>query len=117
MSVNKMIIVGRLGKDPEIRQAGASRVCNLSVATTETFTQNGQTKERTEWHDVTAWNTLADNCEKYLKKGSQVYVEGKMQTETYEKNGEKRYSKKCVASIVQFLDDLKKQDDEDGFNF
>lgn len=95
-SVNKVILVGNLGRDPEVRsfQSG-DKVCNLSIATSETWKDraSGERKEKTEWHRVAIYNqNLVTICEKYLTKGSKVYIEGKLETREYEKDGEKRYS-------------------------
>lgn len=106
MSVNKAIIIGNLGADPEIRytQSGAP-VGNLRIATNERWTdKNGQSQERTEWHRVVVFGKTAENCQKYLSKGRQVYVEGRLQTnEWQDKDGNKRYTTEIVASNVTFL--------------
>ncbi len=103
--VNKVIIIGRLGADPEMKAVGqGSTVTRLSVATSENWTdKNGQKQERTEWHRITVWGKLAEICGKYLSKGRQVYVEGKLQTRSWEDNGVKKYATDIVASTVQFL--------------
>lgn len=92
--VNKVILVGNLGQDPEIKYtANNTAVCNMRLATTETYKdQNGETQEKTEWHNLVAWARLAEICEQYLKKGSQIYVEGSIQYRQYEdKDGNTRY--------------------------
>ena len=100
-SINKVIIVGRLGKEPELKDVGQSQVCKFSVATSEKWTdKNGQKQERTEWHNIVVWGKLADICGTYLKKGSEVYIEGKLQTESYEKDGQKKYITNIVAATV-----------------
>jgi single-strand DNA-binding protein len=104
--INKVIIVGRLGKDPEIRYTpSGSAVANFSVATSEEWKDknSGEKKERTEWHRIVAFDKLGEICGKYLSKGRQVYVEGKLQTSSYEKEGVKRYSTDIIASNVEFL--------------
>ncbi len=103
--INKVIIVGRLGQDPEMKAVGqGSTVTRLNVATSETWLdKGGQKQERTEWHRITVWGKLAELCGKYLAKGRQVYVEGKLQTRSWEDNGQKKYSTEIVASTVQFL--------------
>lgn len=104
--LNKAMIIGNLGKDPELRytQEGTA-VCNLTVATNETWTdKNQQKQERTEWHRVTVWGRTAENCEKYLSKGRKVYVEGRIQTREYQdKSGVTKYATEIVAQTVQFL--------------
>lgn len=105
--INKVILIGHLGRDPEMRytQSGAG-VCRLSLATTRSW-KNKQTDERveeTEWHRITVWGKQAEHCEKYLVKGRQVYVEGRLRTSSYEdQEGNKRYSTEVVADTVQFL--------------
>ncbi len=103
--INKVIIVGRLGQDPEMKTlAQGAVVTRLNVATSETWTdKNGQKQERTEWHRISVWGKLAELCGKYLAKGRQVYVEGKLQTRSWEENGQKRYATEITAQTVQFL--------------
>ncbi len=107
MSVNKVILVGNVGKDPEVRYVEKEvGVANFPLATTERgYTlQNGtQVPERTEWHNIVAWRGLATLAEKYIKKGSQIYVEGKIQTRAYEKDGIKRYFTEIYADTIQLL--------------
>lgn len=95
-SVNKAILLGNLGRDPEVRSfPSGDKVCNLSIATSENWKDKatGERKERTEWHKVTIYNqALIGVAEKYLSKGSKVYIEGKLETREYEKDGQKRYS-------------------------
>lgn len=104
-TVNKVIIIGRLGTDPKTgNTGGGSNYANLSIATSEKWTgKDGQKQERTEWHNVTVWGKTAENCGKYLTKGSEVYVEGKLQTRTWEKDGQKRYAKEVIAATVGFI--------------
>ena len=106
MSLNKAMIIGNLGADPEIRytQSGTA-VANLRIATNEKWTdKNDQKQERTEWHKVVVFGRTAENCGKYLKKGRQVYVEGRIQTKDWEdKDGNKRYTTEIVAQNVTFL--------------
>ena len=106
MSVNKVIVLGRLGQDPELKHtAGGSPVTNLSVATNESWVdKQGQKQERTEWHRVVVWGKLAELCNQYLAKGRQVYVEGRLQTRSWEDNqGQKRYTTEITANTVEFL--------------
>ncbi len=109
--VNKVIIIGRLGQDPEVKAVGqGNTVTRLNVATSENWnSKDGQKQERTEWHRVTVWGKLAEICGKYLAKGRQVYVEGRLQTNSYEKNGVKMYSTEIVATDVRFLDSVNKE--------
>jgi single-strand DNA-binding protein len=104
-SVNKAIILGNLGKDPETKFGqNGNAVCRLSVATTEKWKdKSGQMQEKTEWHRISVFGKQAENCGKYLKKGSGVYVEGRIETREYEKDGQKRYSTEIVASDVRFV--------------
>jgi single-strand DNA-binding protein len=105
--VNKVIIVGRLGADPEIKSVGNQQsVARLSIATSEQWTgKDGQKQERTEWHRVVVWGRQAENCAKHLAKGRQVYVEGRLQTRSWEDqaSGQKKYATEIVANTVQFL--------------
>jgi len=105
-SVNKVILVGNLGADPELKYTPSNRpVCNLSVATNEVWKdKGGQKQERTEWHRVNVWGDQAEHCSKYLVKGRMVYVEGRIQTRSWDdKEGKKRYSTEVVADRVVFL--------------
>lgn len=104
--VNKVIIVGRLGTDPEVRTVGSGgTVTRLSVATSENWVdKEGHKQERTEWHKIVVWGRLAEICGKHLAKGRQVYIEGRLQTRSWEdQQGQKRYSTEIVANTVQFL--------------
>jgi len=104
--INKVILIGRLGRDPEVRYTpDGSAVANFSIATSEEWKDKdtGEKKERTEWHRIVAWRRLGEICGEYLSKGRQVYVEGKLQTRSWEKDGVTRYSTEIVASDVQFL--------------
>ena len=104
-SVNKVILIGNLGADPELKYTPSSRaLCNLRIATTDVFKdKGGQRQERTEWHRVTVWGDQAENCSKYLAKGRSVYVEGRLQTRSYDKDGQKHYATDVVADRVVFL--------------
>ncbi len=104
--VNKVILVGNLGADPDMRYTPSGQgVCELRVATSESWNdKNGQRQERTEWHRIVVWGKRAEVCSKYLSKGRQVYVEGRIQTRTYDdKDGNKRYITEIIAADVQFL--------------
>jgi single-strand DNA-binding protein len=105
-SVNKVIIIGNLGADPEGRDAGSGRVVNLRIATSRNYTdKQGQRHEDTEWHSVTLWNKLGELAERYLKKGRSVYIEGRLKTRDWvdQKTGEKRYKTEIVAHEMTFL--------------
>jgi single-strand DNA-binding protein len=104
--VNKVIIVGNVGRDPEVRYTQSGRaVASFSVATSERFQdKDGQNQERTEWHRVVAWGRLAEICGEYLRKGKQVYIEGRLQTDEYtDKEGTKRKSTKVRCDRVVLL--------------
>lgn len=105
MSVNKVIILGNLGRDPDPRHTGTgTAVCELAVATTRKWKgKDGKMAEETEWHRIVLWGVQAENAAKYLAKGRQVYVEGRLKTESYDKDGQKHYSTKIQADVVQFL--------------
>ena len=106
--INKAIIVGTLGQDPETRQtSGGNSVANLSVATNEAWTdkQTGEKKESTEWHRIVLWGRVAEIAGQYLSKGSKVYLEGRIQTRKYEKDGVTHYSTEIVANDLQMLGD------------
>jgi single-strand DNA-binding protein len=105
-SVNKVILVGHLGSDPEVRYTPSGKaVANFSLATTERFTnKEGEKEERTEWHKIVAWARLGEICGEYLTKGSQVYIEGRLQTRNWEdRDGNKRYTTEIVAQAMQML--------------
>ncbi len=104
---NKAILVGRLGSDPEVRYTPSGvAVANFNIATSEEWKDKdtGEKKERTEWHRIVAWSRLGEICGEYLSKGRQVYIEGRIQTRSWEdRDGNKRYTTEIVASDVQFL--------------
>jgi single-strand DNA-binding protein len=105
--INKVILVGNLGKDPEVRHTPQGMaVGNFPLATSESWNdKSGQKQERTEWHRIVVWGKLAELCQRYLSKGRKAYVEGKLQTRAWDdKDGNKRYTTEIVASTVQFLD-------------
>ena len=105
-SINKVILIGRLGKDPEMRFTPSGKaVTNFTLATNENWTdQSGEKQERTEWHRIVTWGKLAENCAKLLAKGKQIYVEGRIQTRSWDdKDGSKRYTTEIVANIMQML--------------
>ena len=107
MSINKVILVGNVGKDPEVRYLDKNvAVANFTLATTDrAYTmQNGtQVPERTEWHNIVAWRGLAETIEKYVKKGNLLYLEGRLRTNTYEKEGVKHYSTEIYADSMKML--------------
>lgn len=106
--INRAILVGNLGRDPELRFTGSGQaVCELGLATNEHWTgKDGQAHERTEWHRIIVWGGQAETCNEYLRKGSQVYVEGSIQTRQWEdRDGNKRYTTEINAKQVLFLSD------------
>ena len=105
MSVNKVILLGRLGNDPEMKTLPTGNaVCNLSVATSEKWMKDGKKQEKTEWHRVVSFGKQAETLNQYLSKGSEVYIEGKLQTRSWEDNsGVKRYSTEIVMSSFSFV--------------
>lgn len=107
MSVNKVILVGRLGGDPETKTVGQNTLTNFSLATDKQWVdRDGQRQKKTEWHRVVTWGKVAENCGKYLSKGRQVYVEGEIQTRSWDdKEGKKQYMTEIVANTIQFLGD------------
>ena len=105
-SVNKVILIGNLGRDPELRYTqGGQAVANFTLATNERFSnREGEKQERTEWHRIVAWARTAELCAQYLAKGRTVYIEGRLQTREWEdKEGQKRRTTEIVANTVQFL--------------
>jgi single-strand DNA-binding protein len=106
MAINKVILIGNLGQNPEIKYTpNGQAVCNLSIATNESWTdKNGQKQEKTEWHRVVVFGKLAELCSQYLQKGRQAYIEGKLQTRSWQdKDNQTRYTTEVVAQSVQFL--------------
>lgn len=104
--MNKVFVMGRLGVDPEMRYTpNQTAVATLKVATTEAWTKDGQRQEQTEWHRIVVWGRQAENCAKYLSKGRQVLVEGRLQTRAWDDktSGQKRYTTEIVANNVQFI--------------
>jgi len=105
--LNRVMLIGNLGKDPEIKysQQGLA-VVNFSIATSESWNDKttGQKQEKTEWHRICAFGKQAETIEKYLSKGSKIYVEGRLQTRSWEKDGQKQYTTEILISSFQFLD-------------
>jgi single-strand DNA-binding protein len=104
--LNKVMIIGNLGKDPEMRYtANGSPVTTFSVAVSRTFpTPTGERKEETDWFNVVTWSKLAETCSQFLEKGRSVYVEGRLQTRSWDgQDGQKRYTTEVVANTVLFL--------------
>ena len=127
--MQKVQVIGNLGKDPEIKTFDSGgKVCNFSIAANEKWKdKNGETQEHTEWFNVQVWGRLADVAEKYLRKGSQIYIEGKNRTRTYEKDGETKYITEVVVHYLEMLgsapertdakpkpEEPKKQEPEEG---
>ena len=113
-SVNKVILIGNLGADPEIRYTpSGTAVANFSLATHEQWTnKNGEKEERTEWHRIVAWGRLGEICGEYLHKGRQVYIEGRLQTRTWEdRDGNKRYTTEINAQAMQMLGSPRREGD------
>ncbi|HEX2394872.1 MAG TPA: single-stranded DNA-binding protein [Bacteroidales bacterium] len=113
MSVNKVILVGHVGHDPEVRYLDNSTpVCTIRMATSDVYkNKNGERVTTTEWHNVVLWRGLAEVAEKYVKKGSQIYIEGKIRTRSWDdKDKNKRYTTEVVADVMQLLG--KKSDDQ-----
>lgn len=106
MGVNKAILLGRLGRDPELKYTpGGKAVCSFSLATTERWTtQDGQKKENTTWHNIVAWGKPAEIMKEYLRKGSEVFIEGRIDNRSWEdKDGNKRYISEVVVGNFQFV--------------
>lgn len=117
-SVNRVILVGNLGSEPESKTTSSGQVVTtFSLATSETFNnREGERQERTEWHRVQAWGKLAELCERYLSKGKKVYVEGRIQTRSWDdqQTGQKRYSTEIVANQMVFIDSGERGDSRRG---
>lgn len=117
--VNKAILIGRLGKDPDIRYTpDGTMVTSFSLATVETYKdKNGDKVQKTEWHRIVAWGKKAEVCGEYLKKGSQVFIEGKIETKSYEdKEGVRRYQTQIIAGNIEFLSSRKESGEEQTFD-
>ncbi len=115
MSVNKVILVGHVGQDPEVRYLDNNTpVCTIRMATSDVYkNKNGERVTNTEWHNVVLWRGLAEIAEKYVKKGSQIYIEGKLRTRSWDdKDKNKRYTTEIVADVMQLLG--KRADDQGG---
>ena len=112
--VNKAILIGRLGADPEMRYtADGTAVCKFSLATSRKFTtKDGQKQEKTEWHRIVVWRKLAEICGQYLSKGKQVIIEGRIEYGSYEKDGVKHYTTEIVAENMEMLSGGRGQDRE-----
>jgi single-strand DNA-binding protein len=112
--LNKVILIGRLGRNPDIHATQSGKKCaSFSIATSETWVQNGNKEEKTEWHRIVAWDKLADLSEKYLKKGINIYIEGKLQTKKYkDKNGNDCSVTETIANQFCFIESLKKEDSQ-----
>lgn len=107
MSFNKVLLIGNVGRDPEVRHLeGGSAVANFTLATSERFKdKNGATQDITEWHNIVCWRNLAELSEKYIRKGSQIFVEGKIRTRNWtDQTGNKRYTTEILADNIRLLD-------------
>ena len=106
MSINKVMLIGNMGSDPELKKSEKEKAfCNLNVATNHSHLDaTGQKQTHTEWHQVVCFGATAETCARYLKKGRQVYIEGRIQTERWQdKEGKERFSNRVVANVVEFL--------------
>ena len=109
MSLNKAMLIGNVGRDPEVRyldgQSGNAKVATFTLATTERYRdRNGEVRENTEWHNIVAWRNNADVAEKFVKKGTQLYIEGRIRTRSWDdQNGSKRYTTEIIADTLQLL--------------
>jgi single-strand DNA-binding protein len=111
-TLNRIQLIGRLGKDPESKfTPTGKKVCHFSLAVSNRWKdKNGETKEATEWVNIEAWGRLGEICQEYLKKGSLVFVEGRLKTDRYEDKGETKYFTKVIAQTLQFLDRKEKEE-------
>lgn len=114
-SVNKVILIGNLGRDPEVRyMPNGEAVTNFSIATTENWKdKSGQKQEKTEWHNIVMYRKLAEIAGEYLEKGTPIYIEGKLQTRKWEKDGVTRYSTEVIADKMQMLGSRGSDDEDD----
>jgi single-strand DNA-binding protein len=114
MGINKVILIGRLGQDPELRYTpNGTPVATFNIATNYAWTDSKSKEKKTgvDWHRIVAWNKLGEICAEYLVKGRQVYVEGKLKTRSWEKDGHRNYITEVVAVDVQFLSGAGKRDE------
>lgn len=110
--VNKVILLGRLGKEPESKQVNGQTVTNFSIATSESYKdKNGEKKEVTDWHNCVAWGSVGDIIAKYVHKGDSLYVEGKSKTRSWEKDGVTKYVTEVVVNIVNLIGGNKSNND------
>lgn len=111
-TLNRVQLIGRLGKDPESKfTPTGKKVCHFSLAVSNRWKdKNGETKEATEWVNIEAWGRLGEICQEYLKKGSLIFVEGRLKTDRYEDKGETKYFTKVIAQTLQFLDRKEKEE-------
>ena len=111
--LNKVILIGNVGADPEVKSVGESKVANLTLATSETYKdKQGEKKTVTEWHRLVIWRGLAEIVEKYVKKGTSLYVEGKLQTRSWEdKDGNKKFTTEIVVDTLKMLGGGQKKDE------
>lgn len=115
MSVNKVFLLGRVGKPVEVRDTDKGKVATFTLATSEFYKdREGNKKENTEWHNIVAWKGTAEIAEKFVQKGSQIYLEGRIRTRSWEKDGEKRYVTEIIADNIQLLGSKNPQDAQDG---
>ena len=109
MSLNKVMLIGNVGRDPEVRyldgQSGNAKVATFTLATTERYRdRNGETRENTEWHNIVAWRNTADVVERFVRKGTQLYIEGRIRTRAWDdQTGNKRYTTEIIADTLQLL--------------
>ena len=115
--MNMAILIGKIGQDPKLTfTSSGNPVCQFSMATSEKYTKDGQKQEKTEWHNIVIWGKIAEVCNQYLKKGSKVMIEGKIQTRTWDdKDGKKCYKTEINASQVEFLDSKPKAQGDESF--
>lgn len=107
MSFNKVILIGNVGKDPEVRHLeSGSAVASFTLATTERYkNKNGELQDQTEWHNIVCWRNLAELSEKYIRKGAQIFIEGKIRTRSWnDQSGTKRYTTEIVADNIRLLE-------------
>ncbi len=110
-SVNKVFLIGRLGKDPELKysQSGGTPVCIMTVATDSSYKdRNGEMQKQTDWHRIVCYGKVAENCQRYLHKGSQIHVEGSIRYRSWESDGQKKSITEIIAQMISFLDPPKR---------